>query len=278
MLISKKDLLAETGISYGQLYRWKRERLIPEEWFIKQASFTGQETFFPREQILNRIQAIQELKDKYSLEELAKILSPEVADSGFSIEELQPIHEIGNEMIHTFQSILKKDNFSYIEVLLMVILSKVKEEEHLTLYQTGDLLEGMAAFLNEVKSTGYVIVIYGKDQDYYSVICQEQSKIYLDKRFGQIRQIRMDEISNDLKIRYRDIFDFHLNDSKQSQEEDSGFASREHTSSGKEGTSGETLNRDTKPGNNKETKEGKSKKDEDDSNIVFRFNNWEVRL
>ena len=36
MLISKKDLLAETGISYGQLYRWKREQLIPEEWFIKQ--------------------------------------------------------------------------------------------------------------------------------------------------------------------------------------------------------------------------------------------------
>ena len=42
MLISKKDLLNETGISYGQLYRWKREGLIPEEWFIKQPSFTGQ--------------------------------------------------------------------------------------------------------------------------------------------------------------------------------------------------------------------------------------------
>ncbi|MCL2486473.1 MAG: YhbD family protein, partial [Oscillospiraceae bacterium] len=32
-LISKKDLLEFTGISYGQLYRWKREGLIPEEWF-----------------------------------------------------------------------------------------------------------------------------------------------------------------------------------------------------------------------------------------------------
>ena len=42
MLISKKDLLNDTGISYGQLYRWKREGLIPEEWFIKQPSFTGQ--------------------------------------------------------------------------------------------------------------------------------------------------------------------------------------------------------------------------------------------
>ena len=53
-LISKKQLLAETGISYGQLYRWKRERLIPEGWFIKQSSYTGQETFFPKEDVYKR--------------------------------------------------------------------------------------------------------------------------------------------------------------------------------------------------------------------------------
>lgn len=45
-LISKKDLLELTGISYGQLYRWKRKQLIPEEWFIRKSTFTGQETFF----------------------------------------------------------------------------------------------------------------------------------------------------------------------------------------------------------------------------------------
>lgn len=45
-LISKKELLDLTGISYGQLYRWKRKNLIPEEWFIRKSSYTGQETFF----------------------------------------------------------------------------------------------------------------------------------------------------------------------------------------------------------------------------------------
>ncbi len=73
--ISKKELLEVTGISYGQLYRWKREGLIPEEWFVKQSSFTGQETFFPREEILGRIGAILELKDTHSLGELAGLLS-----------------------------------------------------------------------------------------------------------------------------------------------------------------------------------------------------------
>ena len=66
--ISKKDLLAETGISYGQLYRWKREGLIPEEWFVKRSVFTGQETFFPREKILERVGMILDMKDDLSLE------------------------------------------------------------------------------------------------------------------------------------------------------------------------------------------------------------------
>ena len=48
-LISKKELLVECGITYGQLYRWKRKKLIPDEWFIRKSTYTGQESFFPRE-------------------------------------------------------------------------------------------------------------------------------------------------------------------------------------------------------------------------------------
>ena len=54
-LISKKELLELTGISYGQLYRWKRKGLIPEDWFVRKSSYTGQETFFPRGKVLYRI-------------------------------------------------------------------------------------------------------------------------------------------------------------------------------------------------------------------------------
>ncbi|MDR1712753.1 MAG: YhbD family protein [Coriobacteriales bacterium] len=75
-LISKKELLAQTGISYGQLYRWKRDGLLPEEWFIKRSSFTGQETFLPREQVLSRVKTILDLKDSHSLEQLAALFKP----------------------------------------------------------------------------------------------------------------------------------------------------------------------------------------------------------
>ncbi len=285
MLISKKDLLAETGISYGQLYRWKRERLIPEEWFIKQSSYTGQETFFPKEQIINRIQSIQELKDKYSLEELAKILSPEVADTGFTMEDLQLIDEISNEMLHTFQSILNKDNFSFIEVLLMVISSKVMKEYSLTLYQIGDLLQWMTSFVSAMKSTGYIIVIYMKDQDYYSVIYQEQSKVFVDERLKLVKQFRMDEVSNQMKIKYRNIFDFHLDDMKQTQGENFNTYGN-NGSAGAEPTTHENSNNEESKSdkdNNKKKHKGKEKdkakkNDDDNSEIVLKFNNWEVRL
>lgn len=76
-LISKKELLEKYGISYGALYRWKRMGLIPEEWFEKKSAVTGQETFFPRAAITERIEMILALKDEMSLEEIAEKLNGE---------------------------------------------------------------------------------------------------------------------------------------------------------------------------------------------------------
>ncbi len=72
-LISKKELLEIYGISYGALYRWKRMGLIPEDWFLRRSTPTGQETFFRRSQIIPRIEEITERKA--SLEELAAELN-----------------------------------------------------------------------------------------------------------------------------------------------------------------------------------------------------------
>ena len=86
--ISKQGALRETGISYGQFYRWKRMGLIPESWFRRRATFTGQETFLPREKLLERIRRIQDLKDQHSLEDIAGILSPDVLSRSYSPDEV----------------------------------------------------------------------------------------------------------------------------------------------------------------------------------------------
>lgn len=74
-LISKRELLEHYGISYGALYRWKRLGLIPEDWFLKKSTSTGQETFFHRGQICPRIESILSRPDALSLEEMAQQLA-----------------------------------------------------------------------------------------------------------------------------------------------------------------------------------------------------------
>ena len=84
-LISKKDLLTRYGISYGALYRWKRKGLIPDEWFIKKATVTGQETFFPEALICQRVELILGKKEDVLLDELARELSGEAQKDAFLI-------------------------------------------------------------------------------------------------------------------------------------------------------------------------------------------------
>ena len=76
-LISKKELLEKYAISYGALYRWKRKGLIPEDWFIKKSTVTGQETFFPAKLICERVELIQSQKDEFSLDDLSKHFNEE---------------------------------------------------------------------------------------------------------------------------------------------------------------------------------------------------------
>ena len=102
-LISKKELLERYGISYGALYRWKRKGLIPEEWFLKKATVTGQETFFPKELICERVELIQSQKDDFSLDELSKQFHAEsetravltvktlYGDKTFYVDEIQKV-------------------------------------------------------------------------------------------------------------------------------------------------------------------------------------------
>ena len=76
-LISKKELLERYSISYGALYRWKRKGLIPEDWFIKKSTVTGQETFFPEALICERVELIIKQKDDILLDELSDRLNSE---------------------------------------------------------------------------------------------------------------------------------------------------------------------------------------------------------
>jgi len=215
MLISKKDLLKETGISYGQLYRWKREGLIPEEWFIKKPSFTGQETFFPRTKILNRIKAIQELKDKYSLEELAKILSPEISERYFTVEDLKIIDEIDKGLIPCFCRTFEKNSFSYVEVLALIAISKCRSDFSLELKDVEEICKGIKDYVNQIKQTDFMFILLDKNGDYFVSIYSEQAEIFFDSRWKILCQIRLNDISAIMKVKYRKSFNFKFDEEEE---------------------------------------------------------------
>lgn len=122
-LISKRELLTKYGISYGALYRWKRMGLIPEEWFLRKSTSTGQETFFYREQICPRIELILSRSD--SLERLAQELqTPKV---------LQPVRKLVIEE-RFFTRVFR------IEELKQVRVTEGDKEMELLDYLKGDIL------------------------------------------------------------------------------------------------------------------------------------------
>jgi len=141
-LISKKEVLEETGISYGQLYRWKRKGLIPESWFIRRSTFTGQETFFPRDKIIERIEQIKEMKGKRPLDDLAEMITKKVNEKlQIAFDRLQELDWLDESILKVF-NIDKEERrpLSIREALCLGAVSRVRgstrEEERDLLKRT----------------------------------------------------------------------------------------------------------------------------------------------
>lgn len=164
-LISKKEILDMTGISYGQLYRWKRKDLIPEEWFIKKSSYTGQETFFPKDKIIERINKIIELKDDIPLDELADMFSNKPKVKDVNEEYILEKGIIRSEVIALYKDILEeKETYSFKEVLMMYVLQSELDKGKVNLTE----VEGMLKLL---------------DQE-YSRLEEKNGSVYLIRRLG----------------------------------------------------------------------------------------------
>ena len=203
-LITKKELLKLTGISYGQLYRWKRENLIPESWFIKRASYTGQETFFPREKILGRIAGILELKDKYSLEEVADMLSPELTNRIFNSGDLRDIRAFDSEVRETFEKNLGKSYFNFIELIFIFIVSKLIKESVISSKHIDEFIESMKNWFPVLNSTSYMLIVFEKDTVRFFLLARQDSHIFHDNGTRELTSYDLDEVSKELNLILQD--------------------------------------------------------------------------
>lgn len=200
-LISKKELLALTGISYGQLYRWKRERLIPDEWFIKQASYTGQETFFPREQILSRVRTILDAKDKYTLEELAGILSPESAPAFLPGRRLEEVSELRGDVRAALRALRPGDAYRLAELTLAAAVSAAADA--LRLEDAAGLLGRAFSAAGEPSDTRAVLFVLQTEGSLHVALAPPPGLVRFDGGMELCYTCPLEELANRLKLRYR---------------------------------------------------------------------------
>ena len=199
-LISKKDLLDIKGISYGQLYRWKRKNLIPEDWFIRKSTFTGQETFFPKEKILQRIEKIQEMKEDLSLDDLAEVFSPTVSDVEFSTENLVGSGFITEMAFNFFMDVRNfNKNFEFEDIIQVYLIDQLltsgdvnREEAKMVL----DLLEGNEELLRTKPTEIFITRKFGVSS---SLLVSNQENVIFDNGTKVVKKISFGAISEELK-------------------------------------------------------------------------------
>ncbi|MGM0753984.1 MAG: DUF4004 family protein [Bacillota bacterium] len=199
-LISKKEVLELTGISYGQLYRWKRKNIIPESWFIKKSSYTGQETFFPREKMLTRIDTIKEMKDGYSLDELSDFFSPNPTKIEISEEELRSHNLLSEHTLALCTSLLGVKNvFEFPDILNMMITEKaqrlqVPKEHQQTLF----------LFLHEkftpLKESSLELIGIRKGEAYMWILLPLPSDFLVDHLAQVVLRFDLQQMMEELKM------------------------------------------------------------------------------
>jgi len=200
-LISKKELLLATGISYGQLYRWKRQQLIPDSWFIKLSSYTGQETYFPKQKILERIRTILDLKDSHSLEELAAFFSPEIAGRTYLL--LDAIEAVGlkSSLVDLCIRMWGKYRVSFMELLLLYLLPDMEKAVTFAEEDRKLWLATAGKWANTRSGTEQTVILFRKGGSIAFLLLDAPGRYELDAGCEPIAAYDLSEYAKQLQLK-----------------------------------------------------------------------------
>ncbi len=201
-LISKKDLLSKTNISYGQLYRWKRKNIIPEEWFIKKSAFTGQETFFPRDKILERIELILSMKEETSLDDIANMFMKKDINKEFDIDFIFSKEVICNYTKEIFQNLYNKEqSIGKKELLILSIIEKFLVKSTITFEELKLIVNIIEENFTSMYNENGKIYLFRKFGVPFVVGCLDYKKVKFERDVVKIIEIDLMKEINDISIR-----------------------------------------------------------------------------
>ncbi|BFH65529.1 YhbD family protein [Paenibacillus azoreducens] len=205
-LISKKELLELTGISYGQLYRWKRKNLIPEEWFVRKSSFTGQETFFPRDKILQRIERIKNMKDGLSLDELADMFSPNLGAESMSAVKLIERNIVTIFSLELFEEEMgQKELLSFNDILTVYVLHKLLQGGEITREEGKMLIAVMREHYGDLAAKPCELALIRKMGVPLLFLTESAEQIYFDKDVKWVFRLSLAASIEELKLKLNEM-------------------------------------------------------------------------
>jgi len=200
-LITKKELLEITKVSYGQLYRWKRKKLIPEDWFIKKSSYTGQETYFPREKILDRIEKIINMKDDASLDSLAEMFSPNLAEVFLSEVELLKKNIVTEQTLTLHKNIFGEiKTFSFEKILYISLLEKSLLSGNVSIDEGKLIIETLEENYKSLEGKNCEMVFLRKFGVSLCFLITVPNEFYIEKGAKIVLRLNISQCIQELKI------------------------------------------------------------------------------
>lgn len=202
-LISKKDLLELTGISYGQLYRWKRKDLIPEAWFIRKSTFTGQETFFPKHQILSRIDQILNMKDGLSLDALSDMLSPSPAETALYKHEIISrgiAAQVSLELL--IEQLGDAEVLVFDKILFVYVLNKMLQTGDMSLEEGRSLLQVLKDHYNKFSGKNCEIILIRKMGISTFLLASTPGDVYFEAGVKVVMRLNLSNCIQELKMNF----------------------------------------------------------------------------
>lgn len=201
-LMSKKELLERTNISYGQLYRWKRKNLIPEEWFIRKSTFTGQETFFPREKILNRIEQIKNMKDDLSLDELADRLTANASNVQLSIRDFTERNIVTSAAVELVQAHNpSRKIYSFDDMLCIYVVDVALQSGEVNQNECRSFIEMLELNYAKLRSVACSISLVRKLGVGMCVMYPSKSDVTFDKSAKVVLTLDLEQCAEELRLK-----------------------------------------------------------------------------
>lgn len=201
-LISKKELLEVMGISYGQLYRWKRKNLIPEEWFIKKSSYTGQETYFPKDKIIERIIKILSLKDEVPLDDMAEYFTHKKVDKELTSEYILSKGVVQPSSLYIYKSFNRSTKeYEFYEVIIMSVIERILMIDGFKEIYVEDSVKMLIENKSMLEENNVMLIGIAKNENFTPFIVKEYSAVAFPNNFKEVFKINISLITEDIKMK-----------------------------------------------------------------------------